>query len=120
QRPQELRTQGGRRALRAARSGCAYRGADSRWRARAGHALGNPGYPSAGGDGRGLALAGAEMKAETQRIAGLHRQLLDGLSGLEGVSLNGSAEHRVPHNLNLAFDGVDGELLLLALRDLAL
>src|SRR5690554_8058111 len=72
------------------------------------------------GMGEAFALAGAEMKAETQRIAGLHRQLLDGLSGLEGVSLNGSAEHRVPHNLNLAFDGVDGELLLLALRDLAL
>lgn len=72
------------------------------------------------GMGEAFVIAGAEMKAETQRIAGLHAQLLDGLKDVEGVTLNGSAEQRVPHNLNLAFSGVDGELLLLALRDLAL
>ena len=72
------------------------------------------------GMGEAFAIAGAEMAAETQRIAGLHAQLLEGLKGLEGVTLNGSAEHRVPHNLNLAFSDVDGELLLLGLRDLAL
>ena len=43
-----------------------------------------------------------------------------GLAELDGVTLNGSADARVPHNLNLAFAGVDGELLLLALKDLAL
>ena len=43
-----------------------------------------------------------------------------GLGGLDGVLLNGSDKARVPHNLNLAFSGVDGELLLLALKDLAL
>ena len=72
------------------------------------------------GMGEAFVIAGAQMAAETQRIAALHAQLLEGLASLDGVSLNGSAEHRVPHNLNLAFSGVDGELLLLALRDLAL
>ena len=72
------------------------------------------------GMGEAFAIAGAEMAEETRRIAGLHAQLLDGLKELGGVSLNGSSEHRVPHNLNLAFSDVDGELLLLGLRDLAL
>lgn len=72
------------------------------------------------GMGEAFALAGAQMKAENERIAALRAQLLEGLKELDGVTLNGSAEQRVPHNLNLAFAGVDGELLLLALRDLAL
>ena len=72
------------------------------------------------GMGAAFALAGREMAAETVRIAQLRDRLLAGLADLPGVSLNGSAEQRVPHNLNLAFAGVDGELLLLALKDLAL
>ncbi|SER45067.1 IscS subfamily cysteine desulfurase [Halopseudomonas bauzanensis] len=72
------------------------------------------------GMGEAFALAGAQMKAENERISALRDQLLEGLASLDGVSLNGSAQQRVPHNLNLAFTGVDGELLLLALRDLAL
>ncbi|WP_285276020.1 IscS subfamily cysteine desulfurase [Halopseudomonas bauzanensis] len=72
------------------------------------------------GMGEAFALAGAQMKAENARIAALRDQLLEGLKELDGVTLNGSADQRVPHNLNLAFAGVDGELLLLALRDLAL
>ena len=72
------------------------------------------------GMGEAFALAGAEMAAENRRMAALHAQLLEGLANLDGVFVNGSTEQRVPHNLNLAFAGVDGELLLLALRDLAL
>lgn len=72
------------------------------------------------GMGEAFELAGQLMCAETARIAELHERFLTGLSSLSGVELNGSAEHRVPHNLNLAFAGVDGELLLLALKDLAL
>lgn len=72
------------------------------------------------GMGEAFAIAGAEMVSENQRISALHAQLLDGLKELDGVVLNGSAEKRIPHNLNLAFSDVDGELLLLALRDLAL
>lgn len=72
------------------------------------------------GMGEAFALAGQLMDEECTRISALHDRLLAGLAGLEGVSLNGSAERRVPHNLNLGFAGVDGELLLLALKDLAL
>ncbi|TVP89152.1 MAG: IscS subfamily cysteine desulfurase [Pseudomonadaceae bacterium] len=72
------------------------------------------------GMGAAFALAGAEMAAETARISQLRDRLLAGIAELPGVSLNGSAEQRVPHNLNLAFADVDGELLLLALKDLAL
>src|SRR5690606_28683217 len=64
------------------------------------------------GIGEAFALAGAQMKAENERISALRDQLLEGLASLDGVSLNGSAQQRVPHNLNLAFTGVDGELLL--------
>lgn len=71
------------------------------------------------GMGESFALAAELMEADNQRIAQLRDRLLAGLAELPGVSLNGSAEQRVPHNLNLAFAGVDGELLLLALKDLA-
>ena len=72
------------------------------------------------GMGAAFELAGQLRKQEGARIAELRDALLAGLAGLEGVSLNGSAESRVPHNLNLAFAGVDGELLLLSLKELAL
>lgn len=72
------------------------------------------------GMGEAFELAGKLMKGENARVSALRDTLLSGLAGLDGVSLNGSADQRVPHNLNLAFAGVDGELLLLALKDLAL
>ena len=72
------------------------------------------------GMGEAFAMAGQLLDMENARIAALHQRLLDGLADLPDVSLNGSASQRVPHNLNLAFAGVDGELLLLALKDIAL
>lgn len=72
------------------------------------------------GMGEALALAGEVMDSEVARIRALRERLLSGLAGLSGVHLNGSAEQRIPHNLNLAFEGVDGELLLLSLKELAL
>ena len=72
------------------------------------------------GMGEAFALAGQQMQQEDAHIRALRQRLLEGLSGLPGVSLNGSDQQRIPHNLNLAFAGVDGELLLLALKDLAL
>ena len=72
------------------------------------------------GMGEAFELAGPLMQAEVQRISALRDALMAGLAELDGVTLNGSADARVPHNLNLAFAGVDGELLLLALKDLAL
>jgi cysteine desulfurase len=72
------------------------------------------------GMGACFALAGELMSQENQRISELRDLLLAGLAVLPEVFVNGSRERRVPHNLNLAFAGVDGELLLLALKDLAL
>jgi cysteine desulfurase len=72
------------------------------------------------GMGECFALAAQELDDDNQRISQLRDQLLRGLESLPDVTLNGCAQQRVPHNLNLAFAGVDGELLLLALKDLAL
>jgi len=72
------------------------------------------------GMGEAFELAGELIKSETASIKALRDILMAGLGGLDGVLLNGSDKARVPHNLNLAFSGVDGELLLLALKDLAL
>tara|TARA_R110000868_G_scaffold1064_5_gene8130 strand:+ start:8640 stop:9794 length:1155 start_codon:yes stop_codon:yes gene_type:complete len=72
------------------------------------------------GMGEAFELAGELIKSETASIKALRDTLMAGLGGLDGVLLNGSDKARVPHNLNLAFSGVDGELLLLALKDLAL
>ena len=50
----------------------------------------------------------------------LRDRLLDGLrAGLDGVRVNGSLERRLPHNLHVSFDGIEGEALLMALGDLA-
>lgn len=72
------------------------------------------------GMGEAFALAGAEMVVENARITALAAQLWRGISVLPGVSLNGSAEQRVPHNLNVAFAGVAGEVLVNALKNIAL
>jgi cysteine desulfurase len=72
------------------------------------------------GMGESFALAGSLMDEESQRIAELRDLLLEGLADLPDVFLNGSSDQRIAHNLNLAFADVDGELLLLALKDLAL
>jgi len=66
-------------------------------------------------------IAGQEMSEEALRLLGLRERLRQGiLSKVEGVQVNGSLAHRLPGNLNLSFEGVDGEALLMALRDVAL
>jgi len=71
--------------------------------------------------GMGLAceLAGLERDAESQRIAALRQRLWSGLAAVGGVELNGHPTECVPGILNVAFHGVEGESLQLALRDLA-
>ena len=60
------------------------------------------------------------MADESARLAALRDRLLDGLRrGLDGVRVNGSMTRRLPHNLHVSFDGVEGEALLMALGDLA-
>jgi len=71
--------------------------------------------------GAAAALAASEGDAEAERLAGLSRRFRDGLAArVEGVSLNGHSELRLPGNLNLRFAGVAALDLLAALPDLAL
>jgi cysteine desulfurase len=71
--------------------------------------------------GMGLAfeIAGQEMAEENARITMLHKRLLDGLSDIEQVFVNGDLTHRVPHNLNISFNYVEGESLIMGVKGLA-
>lgn len=71
------------------------------------------------GMGEAFALAQAEMMAEAARLTSLRQRLWQGLQQLEGVYLNGHPEQRAPGILNVSFAGVDGETLMMSLRDLA-
>ncbi len=59
------------------------------------------------------------MAAETRRIRVLRDRLLAGFRGIEEVYVNGDMEHRVAGNLNISFNFVEGESLIMALKDLA-
>jgi cysteine desulfurase len=71
------------------------------------------------GMGEAFRLARLEMGEELPRIRRLRDRLWNGLSGIEEVYVNGSLEHRVPHNLNVSFNFVEGESLIMAVKDLA-
>lgn len=76
--------------------------------------------PGIVGLGKAAELCAAEMPSEGARLAGLRDQLLAGLQhNLDGVHVNGSMTRRLPHNLHVSFDNVEGEGLLMALGDLA-
>jgi cysteine desulfurase len=65
-------------------------------------------------------IAGRVLADESRRLAALRDRLLAGLrSGLGSVRVNGSLERRLPHNLHVSFEGIEGEALLMALGDLA-
>ena len=69
---------------------------------------------------KALELALAEREAEEARLRGLRDRLWSRLrADLDGVQMNGDPERRLAGNLNVSFDGVQGEKLLLALPDLA-
>ncbi|MBZ0331106.1 aminotransferase class V-fold PLP-dependent enzyme [Halomonas sp. ANAO-440] len=72
------------------------------------------------GMGEAFALAAREGEADQARILALRDRLLDGLSNLGGIHRNTAVDVSVPNILNLAFEGVDGESLLMALRNIAL
>src|SRR3546814_4306835 len=69
--------------------------------------------------GEAYRLARFEMAAENDRIRMLGDRLLDGLSKLDEIYLNGDMEHRVAHNLNASFNYIEGESLIMGLHDLA-
>ncbi|HET7775546.1 MAG TPA: IscS subfamily cysteine desulfurase [Azospira sp.] len=71
------------------------------------------------GMGEAFRLAKEEMVEENKRIAALRDKLLKGLSDMEAVYVNGDLEHRVAHNLNMSFAYVEGESLLMAIKDVA-
>ena len=71
------------------------------------------------GMGEAFRIAGKEMDDESKRILALRQRLWDGLSDMEEIYLNGSADHRVPGILNVSFNFVEGESLVMSLGDLA-
>lgn len=71
------------------------------------------------GMGVAFELAGKMLNDETAALESLREKFLAGLEGLSGVYFNGSREHRVPGIVNLSFEGVDAESLMLGLRNLA-
>ena len=64
-------------------------------------------------------LAKLEMDTELPRIRALQQRLLKGLQEIEATYVNGDIEHRVPHNLNISFNYVEGESLIMAIKDIA-
>ncbi len=71
------------------------------------------------GMGAAFELARTEMALENDRIRMLRDRLWKGLSTIDAVYPNGDLEHRVPHNLNVSFNYVEGESLLMAIKDIA-
>jgi cysteine desulfurase len=71
------------------------------------------------GMGEAYRLAKEEMADENTRLLALRAHLLNCFDDMEEVFVNGDIEHRVVHNLNISFKFVDGESLMMALRDLA-
>jgi len=71
------------------------------------------------GMGEAFRIAREEMGAENERIRALHNKLIQGLSGIEQTFINGDLERRVPHNLNISFNYVEGESLIMGVKGLA-
>ncbi len=71
------------------------------------------------GMGEAFRIAKLEMGVESKRIRMLQRRLIDGLSGIEQVFLNGHPEQRVPHNVNMSFNFVEGESLIMGIKGIA-
>jgi cysteine desulfurase len=71
------------------------------------------------GMGEAFRIARLEMANENERIRMLRDRLLAGVRDLEEVYVNGDLEHRVPHNLNVSFNFVEGESLIMGVKELA-
>ena len=71
------------------------------------------------GMGEAFRIARLEMHEEAVRVKALRDRLLNGLKDLEEVYVNGDLEHRIAGNLNVSFNFVEGESLIMALKDLA-
>jgi len=71
------------------------------------------------GMGKAYEIARLEMHEENKRIQALHDRLLKGLSSIEESFINGHPTQRVPHNLNMSFNYVEGESLIMGIKGLA-
>ena len=71
------------------------------------------------GMGEAFRIARAEMAVENDRIRYLRDKLLKGFANMEEVYVNGDLEQRVPHNLNISFNFVEGESLIMAIKEVA-
>ncbi|WP_321904575.1 IscS subfamily cysteine desulfurase [Paraburkholderia tropica] len=71
------------------------------------------------GMGEAFRIAREEMATENERVRMLRDRLLKGLSEIEETYVNGDMEQRVPHNLNISFNFVEGESLIMAVKDVA-
>ena len=71
------------------------------------------------GMGEAFRIARLEMAVENERIRMLRDRLLEGFKGMEEVYVNGDLDHRVPHNLNVSFNFVEGESLIMGMKELA-
>jgi len=71
------------------------------------------------GMGEAFRIAREEMQKDLEHVRKLQQRLLDGLKDIEQVFINGNVEHRVPHNLNMSFNFVEGESLIMAIKDIA-
>ncbi|MFM4717871.1 IscS subfamily cysteine desulfurase [Aeromonas bivalvium] len=71
------------------------------------------------GMGEAFRIAKEEMASESQRMMALRQRLWDGVKDIEAVYVNGDLDQRVPGNLNVSFAYVEGESLIMALKDLA-
>jgi cysteine desulfurase len=71
------------------------------------------------GMGEAFRIAKLEMASDNVRIRALHERMLNGLKDIEQVFLNGNADKRIPHNLNMSFNYVEGESLIMGIKGLA-
>lgn len=71
------------------------------------------------GMGEAFRLAKEEMESELVKVRALRDRLAKGLMEIEEVYVNGDMDHRVPHNLNVSFNYVEGESLIMAVKDIA-
>ena len=72
------------------------------------------------GMGEAFRIAGEDMEADNARILALRNRLYDGLKDMEEVYVNGDIDQRIAGNINISFNFVEGESLLMALKDLAI
>jgi cysteine desulfurase len=71
------------------------------------------------GMGEAYRIAKEEMHEENKRITALQQRLMNGLKGIEQVFINGHETQRVPHNINMSFNYVEGESLIMGIKGLA-